>query len=428
MKTLLTRQIANLNGFFAFIFNAITPRGKAERGLFIILFAFYGVFGLTLALNSNLLDAATGNAGSYLGYDNLYHLKTRGGGLLDISHPLLNAFHFVKYLVTAPLSWMDAKGPVVFLVLLTNFLVTSTMLVLYKYLLEVVSLTAFRSWMLTLFCSVFFTTIVLSFTVETYPVSFLLLMLSLYMLSLEYRRRNKFGVCTVLLFEFICGSVTITNAVKPLSAIFLSREKFSGRLTKALKLFLPFAGLIAGIFLFYLLIDTVKGRDSGGHTSLSAALALSDYLYFDKGILKNIFIDYWGNSLLIADLSPQTVYEETVLRPGNYTGFLPYFLIFPLLVLFVLSFILNRKQVLVKLIILYASVDILIHFVLRYGLNEAILFGGHWLFLVPISLGWLYRWISKRNVSSLVLDVYIIFCTVAFAYNNVREIYVSFIF
>ncbi|MDR0413170.1 MAG: DUF6080 domain-containing protein, partial [Dysgonamonadaceae bacterium] len=133
------------------------------------------------------------------------------------------------------------------------------------------------------------------------------------------------------------------------------------------------------------------------------------------------------NSLLIADLSPQTVYEETVLRPGNYTGFLPYFLTFPLLFLFVLSFILNRKQVLVKLIIFYASVDKLIHFVLRYGLNEAILFGGHWLFLVPISLGWLYRWISKRNVSSLVLDVYIIFCTVAFAYNNVRESYVSFL-
>ena len=59
-----------------------------------------------------------------------------------------------------------------------------------------------------------------------------------------------------------------------------------------------------------------------------------------------------------------------------------------LLFLVAASALLNLKNKYVQLLLMYLSIDFVIHFIIRYGMNEAILFGGHWMFAVPILLGW----------------------------------------
>ena len=80
-----------------------------------------------------------------------------------------------------------------------------------------------------------------------------------------------------------------------------------------------------------------------------------------------------------------------------------------LLFLVTASALLNLKNKYVQLLLMYLSIDFVIHFIIRYGMNEAILFGGHWMFAVPILLGWLYT--RLPHVPDTGLDHYRFLCS-----------------
>ena len=68
------------------------PTTPIETGLFLFFFLLYGCIGYRMLFHTELIDVPNGGAGSYLGYDNLFHLHTRGGAF-DISHPFIGIFH-----------------------------------------------------------------------------------------------------------------------------------------------------------------------------------------------------------------------------------------------------------------------------------------------------------------------------------------------
>ncbi|MDR2928342.1 MAG: DUF6080 domain-containing protein [Cytophagaceae bacterium] len=405
------------------ILKSILPLDKIEWILFIFFFGIYAVCGLTLVFGSDMLYNTSIRSGSYLGYDNIFHYKTAGGAL-DVSHPFINLFHFAKFVIGKCLSFIfGARGAIVFCVLLMNFLVTSTLTVLYKYLKNIAKLPVYRSLLLTVFCASFFTVIILSFTVETYPFAFLFLMLSLYILSKKYVAEKKFGFSTVLIFEFLCGGITITNAIKPLLAFLLNKESIKTVFRNQLKATIPFVVAVTIVFIFYSLKSVMI--DNNHRSMIEIINSILSYLHFDKEWLKQIFMDYWSSSILVAPLTAQTVGAETVLRPSVYLHLWQYLFSGSILLIFIASLVLNRKNTLVKLLFFYILIDIIIHFVFRYGLNEAIIFGGHWLFLVPMLTGWLYSFFKTWKGVTIAMDVYITVCILVLLYNNAGEILVK---
>ena len=86
----------------------------------------------------------------------------------------------------------------------------------------------------------------------------------------------------------------------------------------------------------------------------------------------------------------------------------------------------NLKNKYVQLLLMYLSIDFVIHFIIRYGMNEAILFGGHWMFAIPILLGWLYTRLPVRMYR--ILDWVIIGFFVLTATINTMEFMRSFLF
>lgn len=34
---------------------------------------------------------------------------------------------------------------------------------------------------------------------------------------------------------------------------------------------------------------------------------------------------------------------------------------------------------------------------MKYGINDEMIYGGHWVFIVPIFIGWLYKSLSKKH-------------------------------
>lgn len=374
--------------------HTLFPCSLAEVLLFILFFSIYGAIGYQLLYHTDLIDVQTGAAGSYLGYDNLFHLKTNGGSF-DISHPFFSLFHLAKYVLVKPfvLFFGDQARAVVCLVLM-NLLISGGLTILYRYLKQISSLSVKRATLLTLFAGSFFTTVVLSFTTETYPFAFFLLLFSLLMLSREYKLTGHIKGRTILFLTFLCGGITITNAAKPATAVFLNRTPFLNKIRTGIKVMLPFlAGVVLIFGLYTLKVHFLSPEES---SPIEEASKLNQYFIHDSTFSKQAFTDFWGNTVLSTPLTLQAVDNEIVLRPSEYLNGIQNAIVAFLLILIATSAFLNLGNKYVQLLLMYLGIDLIIHFIIRYGMNEAILFGGHWMFAIPILLGWLYKCLPVR--------------------------------
>ena len=59
------------------------------------------------------------------------------------------------------------------------------------------------------------------------------------------------------------------------------------------------------------------------------------------------------------------------------------------------------------MLILCFAVDLFITGVLKYGISEGFIFGGHWVFIIPMLLGWMYQGL-KNNRQKTIFDVVMI--------------------
>lgn len=370
------------------------PCSWMESVLFLFFFLLYGLIGYNMLYHSDLIDVQNGGAGSYLGYDNLFHYKTNGGGF-DVSHPFFSLFHFVKCLIVTPFEiYFGEKSRGVICLGLMNLLVSGGLVLLYRYLKQIVAVSTKRALLLTLFTGSFFTTVVLSFTTETYPFSFCFLIFSLLMLSREYKLTGCIKGRTILFLTFLCGGVTITNAVKPATAVFLNKAPFLHKIRTGFKVMLPFVACVLLFVGVYTLKFHLFSPDEA--SPIETTQQLGQYFIHDEAFSKQALVDFWGNTVMSTPLTEQIVGKEVVLRPGEYLhGWQNAVAVF-LLVVVAASACLNIGNRYVQLILMYVGIDLIIHFYVRYGMNEAIIFGGHWMFVIPILLGWLYNKLPVR--------------------------------
>ena len=422
-KTLCQNIKTKLTALLKDTYKAAVPSNKTEWILFAFFFICYAFFGFSLITQTDILyNVDNHKSGSYLGYDNIFHYKTSGGAL-DISHPFLVFFYVFKFVITSILKLIfGAKSKIVFCVLLMNLLISSGLIVLYKYLKNIVSISKFRSVLLTIFCGSFFTVIILSFTTESYPFSFLFLILSIYVLSNEYIKEQRFSASSVAFFGFLCGGITITNFIKPVSLLFLNKQSPKEKLIKLLKISIPFVICVGILYLLYFYKSNVAVNDENNYHLAKVIENILRYLHSDGNWSKEVFMDFWSSSVLVAPLTNQTVGWETVLRPSEYLHYWQFALSISLLIIFIFSFFINRKNMMVKFLIFYVLMDVIVHFIFCYGLNEAILFGGHWLFVIPMILSWFYSYFKKSYKLLIAFDVYIICFIIFLIFNNVAEI------
>ncbi|RHO71806.1 hypothetical protein DW083_10470 [Parabacteroides sp. AF48-14] len=370
------------------------PPSWTEAGLFLFFFLLYGIIGYYMLFYTELIDVPNGGPGSYLGYDNLFHLHTRGGAF-DVSHPFFSLFHLLKTLLIILLTslFKEKTGGIICLVLM-NLLITGGLVLIYRYLKQIVQVSTRRALLLTGFTGCFFTTVVLSFTTESYPFSFFLLVFSLLMLSREYKLTGYIKGRTILFLSFLCGGITITNAAKPAMAVFLNKTPFLHKIRTGFKVMLPFVVCVAVIMGFYTLKAKLFAPE--GPSPIETTQQLGQYFIHDETFSKQALIDFWGNTIMSTPLTQQQVGHEVVLRPSEYLHSWNNAVVVLLLVLVAASALLNLRNKYVQLLLMYLSIDFVIHFIIRYGMNEAILFGGHWMFAVPMLLGWLYNRLPVR--------------------------------
>lgn len=404
---------SKLSHFFKMIF----PSTFVELGIFIFFLAAYGIFGTFLAQHYKIVFDSRIPWDAYFSFDNKAIVMT--GGSFE-RHPL--SWYFFNWI--REFIFLFTKGKMgmefrLFLVLISNFIVSLSIVQVYKYLKNIVQTPLFINLLLVLFFSLFSTCILLSFTPETYTYTLLLLTAFNYYSAVKLKKDGKISGLSLILGSTVVGGLTVTNIVKIFIPVLFEKELF-----KSWKKF-GFAALRVGIscVVFVLLYlnrisfkyENILSKSGEQYEKFSNVNSTPVwdmiYSYFFGG---NILFP----SFFIREKHNMQGFYYKALFMDVYTSAVPYIFIGLLLVLTFWSYFKNFKNKLVQILMISLAVDIAIHCIFRFGLHTSYIYGGHFVFVYPMLLGWLffiYR-NQPKTLSFLACSIFIM--TLYLALNN----------
>jgi hypothetical protein len=230
---------------------------------------------------------------------------------------------------------------------------------------------------------------------ESFSVSMLILMGTLYMGGRQLVLGKTHSALQWLTMFFLAGGITITNALKVGLAFVISN-----RLNKKQLVMLALGGLVLvllGFSGFYLRM----ARYNAAHPETQKTIMRS---------LNQTF--YWVRTDLTdtekIDISTARFFNEPIIFHGNllrhheiplsYENPLSKFLVGALYGLVLLSFAFNLKSKLTWLMLSLFSVDVLIHLIIFWSTVEGHLFCGHWFFILPICLAHFFTKLKNKKL------------------------------
>lgn len=362
----------------------------------VILFCFIGYSLLSFSVfQTGSINPIEGLSGSHLGYDNFDRMLNRGGRL-DISHPLYNVYTAAVSHIF--LRWIPISVWLLFQCLVFSFLMAASAGLIYDVIRGYFSLSRSRSALLVGIAAYSFTPLTLSFTVESFSFSYFLLSLFLWMYSKRSLWKSPRFLSRILpVLVLIIGGITITNFLKPILACWItSREKWRKKISDLTPTILLFSGTIGLVVLLY----TALALYNGEAHNLPWRVAQRETFSFRSYSFGNV-IAFFTDALIPRSLQMRSLSGELVIRPTLPS--LSWYLL-PSLSIIVLSMgaVLNhRNDRMAQVILSFFLVDILIHFLGGYGMQEALIFGGHWVMLIPLSCAFIYQ---KRSVKNHLWD------------------------
>jgi hypothetical protein len=229
--------------------------------------------------------------------------------------------------------------------------------------------------------------------------------------------------------------VTLTNGIKILISILFERFSFKKKLIWIVGITVAF--LIVMTTVYYLSGKIEQGRSSN-KTEISAAEVnpeikpvintskLPGFLIpfnFRVPFFPSLLENFIGESLILhkVDLGKDITHGRPVLL--NYDSILNYFVTISLFLIFILGFILNRKNKFVIYLFCFWMVDLFIHIICRFGLDEIYIYSSHWLMLMPIIFAYMLK--KSQGWKHQALLAYF---TISFVYIGYTNLYLLFDF
>nr|WP_174514424.1 DUF6080 domain-containing protein [Chryseobacterium aquaticum] len=370
-------------------FKIVFPSTLLELGIFIFFLSIYGILGSYIALNYRIIFDSRIPWDAYFSFDNKAIVMT--GGSFE-RHPL--SYYFFNWIREAILLFTNGKMDVNFrliLAWLSNFVISLSLVQVYKYLKNIIRLPHLLNLLIVFFFSLFSTNILLSFTPETYTYTLFLLVLFNYYTAIKLKKDGKIAGSALALAGVTIGGLTVTNIVKvfiPIifeKGLFKSWKKFGNATLRVL--------ISAMIFIFLYLnrIDfkyqNILSKSGEQYEKFSNVNSTP--------IWDMIYSYFFGGNILFPSFfirekhNMKGFYYKAIFMEVYSTAFSYIFI--GLVLSFVLwSYFKNFKNKLVQILMLSFLVDIAIHCVFRFGLHTSYIYGGHYVFVYPLFLGWLF--------------------------------------
>ncbi|WP_184875200.1 DUF6080 domain-containing protein [Kaistella daneshvariae] len=408
----------NFRQKFTDLLRTVFPETKFELLLFLFFFSAYGILGTIIALHYRIIFDNRIPWDAYFSFDNRAIVMTGGG---FERHPLAN--YFFTWIREFALLISNGQKDEIFRLALawcSNLAVSLSLIQIYKYLKNIITLPKKISSSIVLFFAFFSTPILLSFTPETYTYTLFFLMLFNYYAALKLRKNEKIPASALVFSGIAVGGLTVTNIVKvytPLlfeEKVFKNGRKFGNLVLRVLLSVGAFALLFMYRVNFEFLRFFEKSTEQLEKFSNPKVTPIWDMIvswFFGGNMLFSSFI--------LRDYHNKKGFEYKALFMDVYTGVFPYIFVGIVLFLVVWSYAKNFKNKLVQVLMLSFLVDIVIHCILKFGLQTSYIYGGHFIFIVPLMIGWLFFAYRESDKMTSILFVLIWALFAYLAFNNV---------
>lgn len=388
----------------------VFPSTYTELAVFLFFTVCYGILGSYIALHYRIIFDSRIPWDAYFSFDNKSILMT--GGSFE-RHPL--SYYFFNWIREFSLFISGGKMDANFrltLAWLSNIIITLNIVQVFKYIKNIIQLPLWLSLLIVLFFGAFATNIILSFTPENFTYTLFLLSLYNYYAAIKLRKEEKIPATALSLAGITIGGLTITNFVKvfiPLifeKGIFTNWKKFGNAALRVI------IAVICFILLYLNRIDfkyqNIFSKTNQQYEKFSNVESMPTWdmilsFFFGGNILFPGFI--------MSDKHNMKGFNFKGLYMDLYSSAIPYFFVAILLILISWSYLKNFKNKWVQIITISFAVDIIIHCVMRFGLHTSYIYGGHFVFVYPLLVGWLffaYR-SSPKMMSFLTFIVAILF-------------------
>lgn len=395
----------------------IFPSTGHEWFLFLFFLLGYGSLAHIIALDYHIVFDNRIPWDAYFSFDNRAIVLTGGG---FERHPLSN--YFFDGIRALALWYSEGKMDASFrwaLSALSASVISMSMVQVFKYLRNIIALPLSWSYGIILFFSLFSTNILLSFTPETYTYTLFLLMLFNHYAAIKIKKEQPIPATALTLATVSIGGLTITNAAKVFIPILFEKNLFKSfkNLFNALGRSVMAVGIFVLLFLNRLNFDYTKIITKTGEQyekfSQPKVTPLWDMIaswFFGGNILFSNFIT--------RDYKSPKGFEYKALFMDVYSSWVPYVFVAMVLGLVVWSGIKNFKNPLVKILLLSFFFDILIHCVLKFGLHTSYIYGGHFVYVYPLLIGWLVFAYRKHRTALSILSGILLLLTLYLGFNN----------
>lgn len=391
-------------------FKLVFPSTYTEVAVFLFFITCYGILGSYIALHYRIIFDSRIPWDAYFSFDNKSILMT--GGSFE-RHPL--SYYFFNWVREFSLFISGGKMDANFrltLAWLSNIIISLNIIQVFKYLKNIIHLPLGLSILIILFFGAFSTNIVLSFTPENFTYTLFLLSLYNHYAAIKLRKEEKTPAIALSLAGITIGGLTITNFIKVFIPLLFEKDLFRSWKKFANAALRVVVAVICFVLLYLNRIDfkyqNIFSKTNQQYEKFSNVESMPTWdmilsFFFGGNILFPGFI--------MSDKHNMKGFNFKGLYMDLYSSALPYFFIAILLILISWSYFKNFRNKWVQIITISFAVDIIIHCVMRFGLHTSYIYGGHFVFVYPILLGWLfyaYR-SSPKIMSFLTLTLVILF-------------------
>lgn len=391
-------------------FKLVFPSSYTEVAVFLFFITCYGILGSYIALHYRIIFDSRIPWDAYFSFDNKSILMT--GGSFE-RHPL--SYYFFNWVREFSLFISGGKMDANFrltLAWLSNIIISLNIIQVFKYLKNIIHLPLGLSILIILFFGAFSTNIVLSFTPENFTYTLFLLSLYNHYAAIKLRKEEKTPAVALSLAGITIGGLTITNFIKVFIPLLFEKDLFRSWKKFANAALRVVVAVICFVLLYLNRIDfkyqNIFSKTNQQYEKFSNVESMPTWdmilsFFFGGNILFPGFI--------MSDKHNMKGFNFKGLYMDLYSSALPYFFIAILLILISWSYFKNFRNKWVQIITISFAVDIIIHCVMRFGLHTSYIYGGHFVFVYPILLGWLfyaYR-SSPKIMSFLTLTLLILF-------------------
>ena len=406
-----------LNKFLSFL-KIVFPSTKTEAFIFLFFVVVYGANAWSIAENFSIIYDDRIPWDGYFSFDNRAIVQTGGG---FERHPLSNYFFDVVRDFALWISGNRYNSDFrLVLALLSTIVISLANVQIFKYLNNIIQLPLKISLLILAFYGLFVTNILLSFTPETYTYTLLFLSVFNYYSAKKINEDKSISFGASILGSVFIGGLTITNIVKVYIPFLFEKKIFWN--WRKIGIAVSKMAVSAGVFIFLFLLRL----DFNVQNFLNKTG--EQYDKFSKPKVTPLWdmISSWflGGNILFSNYEirdyhnkDKTFYYKALFM-DVYSSVVPYLFVAIILLMTIWAVFKNHKNKLVWMLVITFLFDVLIHCILKFGLHTSYIYGGHFVFVYPLLIGWLFFSFKERKLPLTFLYGTLLILTVYLGFTN----------